>query len=91
MNLIAEIKKMKTYEDDNVTLCDVHEEIIAQCFLLQEELDPAHCCYQTLYNGLECISKLAGRAMDMGQSMEDRMSEYYNAICSLGFERKHGV
>ena len=72
------------------TLCDVHEEIIAQCFLLQEELDPTHCCYQNLYNGLECISKLAGRAMDMGQSMEDRMSEYYNAICSLGFERKRG-
>lgn len=72
----------------NKTLCDCHEEIIAQVFILQEDLDPEQPGYQNIWNKLEYISKLAGMAMDMGQSMEDRMREYYNTICSLGFKRK---
>lgn len=69
------------------TLCDCHHEICSTARELEEELDPEQPGYQKIYNNLQYICEVAGMALEMGQNMEDRLNEYYEGICSMGFER----
>lgn len=70
------------------TICDCHHQIRSLIRDLEEELDPEYPGYQKIYSDLQDIYEIAGKALDMGKSMEDRLTEYYEGICSLGFERK---
>lgn len=70
------------------TICDCHHQIRYLIRDLEEELDPEYPGYQKIYSDLQDIYLIAGKALDKGQDMEDRLNEYYEGICSLGFERK---
>lgn len=70
------------------SLCDCHNEIYSTARELQEELDPEQPGYQKLFNDLQYIIDVSSLAGEMGQSMEDRLKEYYEAIISIGFERR---
>lgn len=56
------------------------EELYDMCAEMESHIDD-------LRYALEDIMQLAKMAKDMGQSMEDRLKDYRDAIEGLGFER----
>ena len=70
------------------SLCDCQNEISSTARELQEELDLEQPGYYKLFSDLQYIIEVSSLAGEMGQNMEDRLKEYYEAICSIGFERR---
>lgn len=78
-------------------ICDVHDDIIKECGSIIKDInntrssDSAEDLYNTLDNirwQLDSyIISYAEEAMEYGQSMEDRLKEYRDAIEGLGFIR----
>lgn len=72
-------------------ICTRHEEIINICREQLEALPPeaeAPQEYSGVYEAFREILSEAGKALEDGQNMENRLTEYYTAIKTLGFERR---
>lgn len=72
-------------------ICTRHEEIINICREQLEALPPeaeAPQEYSGVYEAFREILRGAGKALEDGQNMENRLTEYYTAIKNLGFERR---
>lgn len=71
---IKDVPRYFSYRDLN------EEELYEMCENMESYIDD-------LKYALEDIMQLAEAAKDMGQSMENRLKEYRDAIEGLGFER----
>lgn len=79
-------------------ICDVHNDIIKECNSITKDIskcratDPPEDLYDVLDNirwQLEnYVISYTEEAKEYGQSMENRMSDYRNAIEGLGFVRE---
>lgn len=72
-------------------ICTRHEEIMNICREQFEDLPPeakAPQEYSGVYEAFRKILGEAGKALEDGQNMENRLTEYYTAIKNLGFERR---
>jgi len=67
----------------------MHNEIIQLCSDI-EKLRFSHIklTRRQVLSRIKKIEKLTLKAKLAGQSMEDRLAEYYEAIISVGFKRK---
>lgn len=70
-------------------ICDVHNEITElnqDIICLATEIKDKKLKKQILKKGRE-IDQLLSKAYSMGNDMESRLSEYFEGISQLGFER----
>lgn len=71
-------------------ICTFHEEIINACLEQLENLPPEQDLppeFSGIHDALRSILNAAEKALEAGQAMEDRLTDYYLAIKSLGFVR----
>lgn len=72
----------------NDPICYKHDEIIKLCKEIKQ-LDLSKTTARKKVDKLaDKIITITEIAKDNGQSMEDRLSEYYDAITEIGFQRK---
>jgi len=69
------------------TICSKHDDIYDLCTELQK-LDFRKSIKATVISISKKIQKIVNNAKEDGQKMEDRLSEYHDVICGLGFKRK---
>lgn len=83
----SQMKPYDTIQNGDYSMGEVCNYISATAADLMETLDPEMEGYGRLAAGLENIAAATAAVKDMGQSMEDRLMEYRNAIETLGFMR----
>ena len=70
------------------TICDMHQEIIQLCSEIESlKFDHVKQTKRQVLSRVKKIAKLTAQARISGQSMENRLSEYYDAVTSVGFKR----
>ena len=69
-------------------ICDLHAEIMELCDEIERlEFKHAKLIKRQVIARTKKISKMTAKARLSGQSMENRLSEYYDAITGIGFKR----
>lgn len=71
------------------TICDMHQEIIQLCSeILSLKFDHVRRTKRQVLSRVKKIAILTAKSRVAGQSMENRLNEYYDAITSVGFKRE---
>jgi len=71
------------------SICRMHDDIMGFCSMIEDlDFKQSKMLRRRVMSLVKKIEKTTIKAKQSGQSMEDRLSEYYDSTTSLGFVRK---
>jgi len=71
-----------------ITICETHDDIIRFCGMIQDlNFGENKMLKRRVLSLVKKIEKETRKAKEAGQSMENRLGEYFDSITSLGFSR----